>query len=102
MADKPSKHYVCDALDAMQHFVKTQKRKIVGLRQSLRQKETPLPTNPTPVPTAGAPAQPVAGPSTTAPPPPPLPAVMPLPALASLGVNYGMPVPQFGGMEDVD
>ena len=24
LADKPSKHYVCDALDAMQHIVRTE------------------------------------------------------------------------------
>ena len=100
LADKPSKHYVCDALDLMANFVKTQKKRAMGLRHAMRQKEAARQASASPA--AVPPAQPVAGPSTAVP-PPPLPVVMPLPVMPSLGISFGLqPGHQFGGMEDID
>ncbi|CCM04946.1 uncharacterized protein FIBRA_07143 [Fibroporia radiculosa] len=36
LADRPSKHYVCDGLDALSHFTKQQRKKIINLRNSQR------------------------------------------------------------------
>ncbi|TFY67069.1 hypothetical protein EVJ58_g1859 [Rhodofomes roseus] len=92
LADKPSKHHVCDALDGLMQFVKVQRKKAHGMRAAAKHKE----------PRTEANAAPVAGPSTAVP-SIPTPAAPSLPSPGSIDVVANVfSGPRFGGMEDVD
>ncbi|EMD41137.1 hypothetical protein CERSUDRAFT_111704 [Gelatoporia subvermispora B] len=84
LADKPSKHFVCDGLEALSAFVKTQRRRMA---EQKRRKEGKA--------SRSTPFAHTAGPSTG--PPPLLP-----PGFASFFGPYGSAGPGPGGMEDVD
>ncbi|KAH9922706.1 uncharacterized protein B0H18DRAFT_1016536 [Fomitopsis serialis] len=94
LADKPSKHHVCDALDALMQFVKTQRKRVHSMRTTTKHREARADAN----------AAPVAGPSTMVPPvPPPAGPTPPLPSPHTIDLLQDVfSGPRFGGMEDVD
>jgi len=98
LADKPSRHHVCDGLDALVHFVKQQRKKASlakAYQRRHKEAQTQVAVSEPPTPET------VAGPSTSPATPGTVPALSGLPAY--LHVPFGGPSrPGYGGMEDVD
>lgn len=98
LADKPSRHHVCDGLDALVHFVKQQRKKAsLAKAYQRRHKEAQTQAAVSEPPTPEI----VAGPSTSPATPGTVPTLSGLPAY--LHVPFAGPSrPGYGGMEDVD
>ncbi|KZT74613.1 hypothetical protein DAEQUDRAFT_753988 [Daedalea quercina L-15889] len=95
LADKPSKHHVCDALDSLMHFVREQRKKASGLRQAtMRHTGARGEASSSAVPVAGPSTGPLSPPATASPP-------LASPNTADMIANM-FSGPRFGGMEDVD
>ncbi|EPQ59835.1 hypothetical protein GLOTRDRAFT_136589 [Gloeophyllum trabeum ATCC 11539] len=79
LADRPSKHHICDGVDALARFAKTQKKKMATKADKQKRK-------------AEKSAPPAVPPGPSTPPTPPTPSQSSPPALA----------PSFNGLDDVD
>ncbi|OCH93273.1 hypothetical protein OBBRIDRAFT_339305 [Obba rivulosa] len=87
LADKPSKHFVCDGLESLSAFAKTLRRRMAEQKRRKEGKTT----------RAAQAASTSAGPSTAPPQPPVL-----IPGFAAFFNGAGLGGPGSGGMEDVD